>query len=109
MTKAKLRRRRDALAAYLAEAYGDGVVMLDGPEFDGGIVGVAGGRLVYSHAKLAAALAAENRWTRDEALDWIDYNTMRSLPYMGENAPVVMEDLDPKDFENWRLTPKAEL
>ena len=26
----------------------------------------------------------------DEAVDFIDYNTIRSLPYAGEGAPIVM-------------------
>ena len=26
----------------------------------------------------------------EDAVDWIDYNTIRSLPYAGENAPIIM-------------------
>ena len=28
--------------------------------------------------------------TEEEAIDFIDYNTIRSLPYYGENAPIIM-------------------
>lgn len=28
--------------------------------------------------------------TEEEAIDFIDYNTIRSLPYFGEKAPIIM-------------------
>jgi predicted metal-dependent phosphoesterase TrpH len=28
-----------------------------------------------------------------DAIDWIEYNTIRALPYMGENAPIICEGL----------------
>ena len=34
----------------------------------------------------------------EKEVDWIEYNTIRSLPYMGDKAPIVMNDLDPDDF-----------
>lgn len=99
MTRGRMEARREALRAYLAGAYGDGVVMLDGPEFDGGIVGAAqDGRLVYSCAKLVGALAEANGWSAEEAAEWVGFNTARSLPYMGAHAPVLVDDLDPDDF-----------
>ena len=35
-----------------------------------------------------------NYWTADEAIEWIDYNVIRALPYMGEEAPIIMHALD---------------
>ena len=98
MTKRQMNRRRKALKEYLADTYGKGMLMLDGPEFDGGIIGVSdGGRLVYSYGKLVDALAEANGWSREDAVDWVEFNTLRSLPYYG-NAPVVVYDLDVDDF-----------
>ena len=96
-TEGRLEARRKALAEHLRDGYGDGVVMLDGPEFDGGIVGVAGGRLVYSYAKLVESLSEANGWSGEEAAEWIEFNTLRSLPYV-PGGPIVMHDLDPDDF-----------
>lgn len=31
--------------------------------------------------------------TEEEAIEWIDFNTLRALPYLGEGAPVVMYPL----------------
>lgn len=99
MTKSDMKKRRTALRRFLADAYGP-VVMLDGPEFDGGIVGTThDGKLVYSYEKLVRALIGGTaRWSVADAVDWIEYNTIRSLPYMGDKAPIVMNDLDPDDF-----------
>ena len=106
MTKSDMKRRRAALRRFLADAYGP-VVMLDGPEFDGGIVGVARTaiaddvlrfRLVYSYAKLVDALAEANGWSEEDAVDWLEFNTMRSLPYMGGEAPIVVDGLDVSEF-----------
>lgn len=32
-------------------------------------------------------------FTEKEARDWIDYNTLRALPFMGEGAPVILYPL----------------
>ena len=99
MTKRQMDVRRRALDEFLSEMYGDDVVHFDGPEFDGGIVGVTtDGRLVYSYDRLVTALSEANRWSREDAVDWIEFNTLRSLPYIGPRAPVVMNDLDPDEF-----------
>lgn len=33
-------------------------------------------------------------WTYAIAADWVNYNTLRALPYMGEDAPIVIYPLD---------------
>ena len=99
MTKKQMNERRKALDEFLSETYGDDVVHFDGPEFDGGIVGVTtDGRLVYSYDKLVRALMEANKWDETDAIDWVEFNTLRSLPYIHGKAPVVMNDLDPDDF-----------
>lgn len=30
----------------------------------------------------------------DEAMEWIDYNTIRSLPYAGSGAPIIIQRVD---------------
>lgn len=29
----------------------------------------------------------------DEAIEWIEYNTIRALPYFGQDAPIIMYPL----------------
>lgn len=56
------------------------------------IIGIAKdySHVVYSYDKLVEAYAVENNWTWEEAMEWVDYNTLRSLPYYGEKAPEVV-------------------
>lgn len=35
----------------------------------------------------------KNGCTAEEAMEWIDYNTMRALPYAGAMAPIVIKEL----------------
>lgn len=29
-------------------------------------------------------------WSYEDVIEWIDYNTIRSLPYAGPNGPIIM-------------------
>ena len=31
-----------------------------------------------------------NNWTYDEAIEWVEYNVERALPYYGDKAPVIL-------------------
>ncbi len=33
-------------------------------------------------------------FTYEEAIEWIEYNTVRALPYMGIDSPIIMYPLD---------------
>lgn len=77
---------RDALPAE--------VIVLDNPSFDNSIIGIStGGRVVYNYTKMVEELMQDEGWRDIECIDWIEYNTIRALPYMGENAPIICEDL----------------
>ncbi len=68
----------------------------DKPEqYQDAIVGVTydGNHIIYSVEKFAECLVKEGM-THEEAEDWISYNTARSLPYMGEFAPILMNEID---------------
>ena len=91
----KLEERRKALDEYLSEMYGDDVVHFDGPEFDDGIIGVSSDDcLVYSYSKLVEALMKHNGWEETDAIEWLDFNTIRSIPYIHGKAPIIVYDLD---------------
>lgn len=58
-------------------------------DYDEAIVGYTDeGCLVYDGYCILECLMKE--MTREEAWDYFCYNTVRSLPYMGEHAPVIM-------------------
>ena len=50
------------------------------------------GRAVYSYDKMIEWLMLKENWTYEEAVEWIDYNTMRALPYYPD-GPIVVYDV----------------
>jgi hypothetical protein len=74
-------------------------IILDNYAYDNSIIGVSiDGRVIYSFDKMVEELIQDNGWTPVDAVEWIEYNTIRALPYMGENAPIICEEL--KDIVN---------
>ena len=33
-------------------------------------------------------------WSDIESIEWIEFNTLRALPYMGSDAPIIMYPID---------------
>lgn len=66
-------------------------IVFDNMSYDGSIVGVTtDDRVVYDYDKMVEELMEDEGWSYEEAAEWINYNTIRSLPYAGENAPIIM-------------------
>lgn len=69
----------------------DGALVFENPAYDESIIGQTfDGRAIYDIEKMAEELASEDEISFDEAMDFIGYNAIRSLPYAGERAPVVV-------------------
>ena len=59
--------------------------------YDDALIGVShDGRAIYDYNLMIDWLMSKENWSDDEAVEWIEYNTIRALPYMGEGAPIVM-------------------
>ena len=64
---------------------------LDFPE---AIIGITtDNALVYSMKKMVESLENEGM-NNEDAIEYLDYNTLRTLPYMPEVRPVVLDDID---------------
>ena len=73
--------------------YEDSIVF-ENPDYEQAIVGVSiDGNVVYDYNLMAEELIKEGM-TFEEAVEFIDYNVVRSLPYAGENAPIIMISLE---------------
>ena len=71
----------------------DGVILI--PDFAPAVIGISSnGTLVYSYDKMVRCLAKQDNMPEDEAMEYIDYNTIRSLPYWDDRRPVIMYDID---------------
>ena len=66
-------------------------LVFDNPDFDEAIIGVThDGRAVYNYDSMVNCLIHDEDMSEEDAVDFIDYNTIRSIPYAGEYAPVVI-------------------
>lgn len=70
--------------------YTDSIIFTN-PDYDDAIIGVShDDRVIYDYDKMLEHLITNEDMTDEEAADFISYNTIRSIPYAGENAPIVM-------------------
>lgn len=66
-------------------------IVFNNPSFDNSIIGyTTDGRAVYDYEKMVEELMNDDGVSEQEAIDWIEYNTIRVIPYAGEMAPVVI-------------------
>lgn len=69
-------------------------IVFDNMSYDGSIIGVTtDDRVVYSYDKMVEELMQDEEWSYENAVEWIDYNTIRALPYAGPNGPIIMYNI----------------
>ena len=76
----------------------EGVMFLTDYSYDDALVGVTTDkRAVYNYDAMVEWLVEQEEFEDDiEAMEWIDYNTIRAIPYFGSTAPVIYY---PKDYK----------
>ena len=69
----------------------EGVKYLTDFSYDTALIGVShDDRAIYDYDLMLEWLAEDQGFTEEEAVEWIDYNTIRALPYMGADGPIVL-------------------
>ena len=71
----------------------EGAIVFDNPSFDNSIIGVSTeNRVVYDYEKMVEELLSEETEIDEEqARDWIEYDTIRSVSYLNEEqAPIII-------------------
>ena len=70
--------------------------MFENPSFDESIVGISSDqRVVYDYDLMIQEFADDNNCTTEEAEEFIQYNTIRALPYFDNvvgNKPIIIEN-----------------
>lgn len=80
----------DEIKDYLVGLGMEDAVVLENPDYAEAFIGVSDeDRAVYDHRLMVKFLMDKEGMTEDQALDFIDYNTIRALPYMGEHRPII--------------------
>ena len=70
------------------------LLFFDDLSFDNSIIGITlDGRVDYLYSKMIVEAMEQLKCSEEEALEWIDYNTIRALNYItDEHKPVVIFD-----------------
>lgn len=75
----------------LAELGYEDVIVFENFGYDDALIGVTeDNRAVYDFDKMVEWLCEKEGFSPEEAVEWIEYNTIRALPYAGSGAPVIM-------------------
>lgn len=70
------------------------VVVFENYGYETAFIGVTNdNRAVYDYDLMVEYLMEKEGWSWEDAVEWIDYNTLRSLAYYGDGSPVVMYKL----------------
>jgi len=74
-----------------AEVNGEEILMFSNPDFPNSIVGIStDDRVIYDYDLMVQDLIQTENMSEIEAIEFIDYNTIRSLSYY-DKAPIVLQ------------------
>ena len=89
------------LKDFLNELEYTDTVVLENPSYLNAIIGITDeGALCYSYEKMIDCLMEEDKMEQEDAMEFINYNTIRALPYassMGVRPIVVYNDFFKKE------------
>lgn len=79
----------EEIKQYLTDQGHEDALVFEDPAYDAAFIGTTSdGRAVYDFRKMVQCLEEEDHMTEDEAIEFIEFNTIRSLPYY-PMSPVV--------------------
>ena len=74
--------------------YEDSIV-LENPDYASAVVGVdSNGRVIYDFNLMVDHLVKKDGISSEEAIEFIEYNTIRALLYAGEKCPIIMYPME---------------
>ena len=69
-------------------------VVFENPTYRNAVIGVSHeGRVIYSERIIIEDMMFDEGMEYEEAIEHFNYNLLRSLPYMGEMAPIIQQDI----------------
>lgn len=79
-------------------------IVFENPDYDSAIIGYDANdnRVIYDFERMAEHLMDVDGMTYEEAIEFIEYNTLRAIPYAGSNPPIVLQRIDDyMDYHNY--------
>jgi hypothetical protein len=70
-------------------------IVFENPDYESAIVGFDynSDRVIYDYDKMVEFLVTTYSMSSEEAVEFIDVNTIRSLSYMGEKGPIILKTI----------------
>lgn len=79
----------------LCEQGYEDAILFENPDYASAIIGLSeDGRVIYSYPLMISHLVDKDHMSEEDAVEFIDYNTIRALPYMGEMRPIIFYSLE---------------
>ena len=85
----------NGLKDILCERGYEDAVVLESPDYLGAIVGVSDdGRVIYDYEKMAQCLMETEGMDYEEAMEFVNFNTLGAVPYMGDKRPIILNKIE---------------
>ena len=83
------------LKDFLGERGFKDAVVLESPDYLSAIVGVSDdGRVIYDYEKMAQCLMETEGMDYEEAMEFVNFNTLGAVPYMGDKRPIILNKIE---------------
>lgn len=70
-------------------------VILENPSYSTAITGISShGNLIYDYDLMIEDLIDNENMSYEDAIEFINYNTIRAIDYMGEFKPIIMMNIE---------------
>jgi hypothetical protein len=70
------------------------IILLTDYSYDDALVGISeDNRAIYDYDKMVSWLVEEEGFEETDAEEWINYNAIRALDYLGSGSPIIMHVL----------------
>lgn len=81
----------EELKEFLVDMGYEDTIVFDNPDYASAAIGFTeDGRLIYDYDLMTDWLIEHDSMSPEEAMEFIDYNTIRAIPYMGSMAPIIL-------------------
>lgn len=85
----------DKLKEKLQELGFEETIILENPSYSTAITGISSnGNLIYDYDLMIEYLIEHDNMSYEDAVEFIDYNTIRAIDYMGEFKPIIMMNIE---------------
>lgn len=71
----------------------ENAVIYQNPDFDKAIIGVDAnsGSVIYDYQLMISSLMEQDEISYEQAVEFIDFNTIRATPYMPQPRPIILQ------------------